>query len=1677
MARTTTPPRPIRRWLHAAAFLVLATTPYMSALAAVSVDQSPATLQSPVAPNVMLMMDDSASMAWDFMPDAEYLLGSLTGTDTPSDDDLRAYQVNGIYYNPNITYTPPLKADGSSYPNASITSLLSDGFHPQGYRYTLGNGTQSAPNDYQNILQYDGDPYWYGAGSDSVYPGSDGGFPYYKQISIAMPSGQCPTGTTDNGDGTCTASPTSSAPNISCPSDYTYDSGDKLCHYSGTPSAKPASYKCSSGTLNGSTCYICPKGTGYNKTSGQCTSTITPAYYTCPPGTTSNTNPITSSSTCTGSASGTNYSCSPASMTYNSSTGTCSSAATPASTSCPYAGMSLNTATNTCTMAATPAGYTCPSGLNNNNNGTCSAPAQGGYYYCPNGFNLSGTTCSMYLVGEQCPPGSTLSNGYCTQAASYSPPTCSVGKLSPDKTTCTASATSYPASCQYGSLSTDKTTCTATATTTPAGCSGGGTLSADQTTCTGTVNPPHPYCPVGTLSGTTCTATPQYHAGTTCPTGTSLSADGETCTATPSSTDATPYCKPSPPYLYQTSGTYVGQCYASSATTKSPGYSCPSGSTKIGNPPTSCETCPAGSTYNSKTKQCSGSPTYACPSGWEAYDNSTKCLTDAFSFNKGTHTTGYTSYYVVPTSTGCQGTPNCGTQDDTSGTFAPAGIPVETNVANWFSYYRNRMLLAKTSMSFAFDQLNSGFRFGFGSINGSNINDITSLPHYDFKTDTKSGNALAEVEPFGKASDATSQRINFWNWLIGVYPISQTPLREALNAVGQYYETAQPWETSDIDKSMIACRASATIMTTDGFYNDNQFTGVGGNVDGSTQAAITTPSTYQYTPTLPFSDNYSDTLADVAMKYWATDLRPGLDNDVKTTLQDPAYWQHMTTYTVGLGWDPAPLLPTGVSMPDILNWAQTGTPPTSYSGSKLWPQPDGSGQGVIQNIADLAHAAVDGHGNFFSVKNPVDLINGLKSALSSISDTQGAGNAVTNSADALPSGTTTSALYQFRATYFTGQWTGNLTESHWDTTTTPPAFKLDWSTSSWSPSFINVGGVTLSGRNVWTDGSTGSIPFRTASTLTAQQQTGLSAYSGVSAQQMLNYLLGDTTYDTSHVGGTLRARKAILGDVVSSTPVYVAAPDPDLYENATFTGASSYSSFVTSNTNRTPLVWVAANDGMLHAIRVTAGAGWAYDPTTGLPTPQTSQPAGTEVYAYMPSAVLTQTGNANITNLANPQYGVADAVSGTQTVPHQYYNDGRITVQNVYFSTDSKWHTVLVGTTGRGPAKAIYALDITDPSVLMNPATAATALLWERSAGDGQAGSNYIGQMVGVPVIAQVKQGSKSSWAVFVGNGYNSAANTAALLQFNLQTGALTVHTTNSTADNGLAEPGLMQPTVANGISTYAFAGDLKGNLWKFDLGSATSAGSVAFVAKDADGNTQPITSLVSLAYDNTTNSTFALFGTGQYLAQTDISNTQTQTWYGIRVGVGTDLSGTATTVMPVASNSTTRANLTQRFAVDDGKGNRATSLQTTNDMNDNAGWFMDLPQSGERIINRTQFIGGQAVVTTLMPKASDLCSTVPSGAVMWVNPFTGANSTTDFGLGTQSIAYKDASGKTVTTTVAINGQVFPSGPAGGVTGVAAADGTITLSFNTLSGGLQTLGPLTLNAGTSGRISWRELNN
>lgn len=1082
---------------------------------------------------------------------------------------------------------------------------------------------------------------------------------------------------------------------------------------------------------------------------------------------------------------------------------------------------------------------------------------------------------------------------------------------------------------------------------------------------------------------------------------------------------------------------------------------------------------------------------------------------DASSGTQCTKTTTTNKYYFTYT-TGAGNTRHyvgvtgsCAALSAAQQAVCDDSVATQQNVANWFSYYRKRILLAKSGLMNAFSSLDATFRVGFGSIDGgdSGNNNYTNLPSSRVSyADAYNGgtNYIATVQPFGDGTDANDQKTKFWNWVAKATANGGTPLRQALDAAGSYYKTAQPWRgmSSDPDydtaaaSTQLACRQSYAILTTDGFWNEN-FSDVG-DVDGSSGSVITgsNQQSYAYSPAVPYADgsatsttdtkpascsrnytlkspdsthsayycyrsfngstteptcgsgyalsadkgtcskttttvtSYSDTLADVAMKYWRTDLRTDIDNEVPTNAEDPAFWQHMTTFTLGMGFDAkdgAGALLDKARMDQIFAWANGngGKAISNFS----WPKPKGDS---INNIADLAHAAVNGHGGFYSAKSPDDFSDGLKDALKRASERVGTGASLAANSTQLQAG-----MVIYQSNYWTAKWKGDLMALAVAPDTHKISDNASWTASGSLPAAAQR---TIRTYNPAADSGQRFVDFAWDSLSKAQQDALLAVQlpSGTTftPAALLNWLRGDDSQQLSN-GGVFRNRDTPLGDIVNSQPVYVGAPDASGFSGESFTGSSAYVGYAGTKRNRAGTVYVAANDGMLHG----------FDAVTGV-----------ENFAYLPGAVIT----AGVSALASPDYG--------GSVPHGFFNDGELTVAEVYMGNPASWRTVLVGTTGRGVARAVYALDVTDP--------ANVSLLWERSAGDGLTNSNYIGQMVGKPVIAQTADGV---WAVLVGNGYNSAAGKSALLQFALADGGLNVHATTDTS--GLAAPAVWMGLPGNGVSTSAYAGDANGNVWSFAVNSnegssatATpdSAGVKIFVTRDGNGNPQPITAGMLMGRDPNTGNIWVFFGTGRYLSAADLNNTGVQSWYGLIVQSNT--SGLA-----VGSSMTRGANLAKRTITAEKDSMRTVTTldqaaEAKEAIDGKSGWYIDLVSpvngaEGERMVIPNVFYRRLLNGTTRIPKASDPCNPSGKGADMFVEPFTGTN---------PREAFIDGNGDgVIDASDSIDGT-----PASGILHESLPNGSIFsngVMYTSFDDGSRKERDINDPSGTLQRVSWREL--
>ena len=491
----------------------------------------------------------------------------------------------------------------------------------------------------------------------------------------------------------------------------------------------------------------------------------------------------------------------------------------------------------------------------------------------------------------------------------------------------------------------------------------------------------------------------------------------------------------------------------------------------------------------------------------------------------------------------------------------------------------------------------------------------------------------------------------------------------------------------------------------------------------------------------------------------------------------------------------------------------------------------------------------------------------------------------------------------------------------------------------------------------------------------------------------------------------------LLGDIVNSDAVYVSNESYGYTKAAGLLSAekSSYSTFIgkaatattvaTGNTARRKMIYVGANDGMLH----------------GFDASLTGTDAGKEILAYMPNAIIN-----GLQNLSSPTYS------------HQYFVDGSPRVSDVYFS--NAWHTVLVGTTGAG-GKGVFALDITDSTNF-----ASNPVLWEVSTTDTPAGSvlpaatdlktdttafrgfeNNLGYTLPQASIGKMHNGS---WVAIVANGYGSTNHLAVLYIIDIKTGAIIraidTKTGSATADNGLSSP-FAADVDGDGIIDAIYAGDLLGNMWKFDVSSDTpSQWKVAYGASgtpaplftacsDAtstttcDATRQPITNKPQVGKVKLpqTAGVMVYFGTGKYFETTDNDTvgTKTQAFYGIwdqcplanstPTPTGTCSTVTkdklvaqsilveqkfVTTIPAVAATATTPA----IPEIKNTEEIRITSQNTVDytTAGNKKGWYIDFidvnstatPKAnrGERIVSASLLRGGRIIFATLIPLPPD---------------------------------------------------------------------------------------------------------
>ncbi|KQT10706.1 hypothetical protein ASG30_07790 [Ramlibacter sp. Leaf400] len=852
------------------------------------------------------------------------------------------------------------------------------------------------------------------------------------------------------------------------------------------------------------------------------------------------------------------------------------------------------------------------------------------------------------------------------------------------------------------------------------------------------------------------------------------------------------------------------------------------------------------------------------------------------------------------------------------------------NYMRWRKWYRSRALMAETGLGFALQPVVAdSIRLGWGEI-------------YQVYN---AGMLTAGVSSYSDGGGGGKDR--FFNWLYSRTYANGTPNKWAVARAGNYFRRTDsdgPWATTPNPSSITvsspsggptgpgaaelptdhaSCRRSFTLLVTDGYWNIGGPSNIG-NFD-STRISVPQVAGPDYTQdaTAPFTDSASNTLADIAMYYWGTDLRQDLPNRVPQVQTaaglNPSTWQNTSFYAVTLG-----------LLGDLPRTAAVTQ--SLYNGTQNWPTPVSN---TPSTIDDTWHATINGRGELINARNAQELTDSISRVLSGVAGTPQTQSGVAVSAVFLRNGTR-----KYKPEYVPGIWSGRLSAVELDAVTGNEKnprlvhWEVERGTDSNGDPISTI--PSHSARNIATWTGTTGANFDAAA-------TGLPA-------SLVNYIRGDTNQEIRK-GGFMRNRTARLGDIVNANPVYVR-DNVDLgYDSL---GLGDYREFMIVKMARPGVLFVGANDGMLHAFRDSDGV---------------------EIFAYVPRAVWP-----NLHRLAEPPPGFR----------HRYFVDGPQSETDAYLG--GSWRNLLVGSTGAG-AKAVYALDVTDSGNLQ-PGN----VLWEVS--DSTTGFANLGH-----VLSEVQTGVTAGghWIAVFGNGFGSVNGYASLFVVNLHTGQLMAEfITHTGPGNGMGGVRLVQDGSRRVIGAYA--GDLLGNIWKLDLTGAPANWRVGLGGAQlyAAGSGQPITAPPTVV-PHPDRGHVVVFGTGKFFETSDASSPYTpQRLYGIwdaqpfgatSTPPGASISGTGRLVQRTIT--TTTIGQAQYFTVSSGPvawGDGAGSGLR--------GWYLDLPNAGQRMINPLELLAGTFLLaSTLSPESSappDVCVATGSGSgwVYIIDGVTGSGPT-----------------------------------------------------------------------------------
>ncbi|MDQ3202401.1 MAG: PilC/PilY family type IV pilus protein, partial [Pseudomonadota bacterium] len=622
------------------------------------------------------------------------------------------------------------------------------------------------------------------------------------------------------------------------------------------------------------------------------------------------------------------------------------------------------------------------------------------------------------------------------------------------------------------------------------------------------------------------------------------------------------------------------------------------------------------------------------------------------------------------------------------------------------------------------------------------------------------------------------------------------------------------------------------------------------------------------------------------------------------------------------------------------------------------------------------------------------------SALSEITSRAGSGGGGTSSGPVIATG---SAFYQ--TSYDPKDWRGTIKSFGFTSSNT-----VNTSTTMWNTDQTIVPLATAPIYQSWNTTANVVVPLVYSRFSSAQQATlNQSVPNGLSGTQLVEWAKG------TNITG-LKVRTALLGDIINS-PLVLASPTEQTA--ADLAGDPSYTTYLAKkSTGMTSSLVVNANDGFVSVIDTKDGK---------------------RRYAYMPSSALSL-----LRYIADPTY--VDGVS------HKFLVDGQVGV------FDSKvgdtWKTVAIGGTGAG-GRTFYGLQLFDG------ASNTINAMWEISAPGTSTPANAfndLGYAYARPEVARLPDGQ---WAAFISNGYGSHSGVAALYVVNVVTGALIrkIVVDSTVTNNGLSSVKL-RVNASNTVEA-AYAGDLKGRMWKFQFsGEDPNGWGLAFAGKPLftapmtpSGATQPITVQPLLA-DNPVGGKMVFFGTGKFNETADKTNKDLQAFYAIwdaEGGLGQ---------IPISS--------LQAQSISGVSGQVVTVSQNDTTYPAKKGWYLPLVYNnaltGERVINQASLVLGRIIFTTASVDTTDPCSSFGSGKLVELDAFTGK-------MLNYAVLDTNNDGLVDSNDAISAGVVF----SGGIPTLnAIVDGALRKVVTDSSGGITTLIEKG-DGGGSRRIMWRQI--